>query len=278
MNIHKGDFSKGIERVEKLFGQDQNVYDERTLTEIYDVVRHLDAGKWHQVVGSVVRSWSYKTLPNISAFEKAKNGLGPIGQRTRQIHEDCPKCGGGYGLRWFVYRHGDRFREGVCLCDCPNVENFTAPPHMTFEQARRLTDFQVADRPGAVAHMLEALNPAPPTRDPGPGDKEYPRHRQVAFAAKTPQETRDGAPIKKTSQGPQKPAAPDTQPASPPGSKTGKAPETLSEAAAQLARKLNGSGKAREQTQDAVTREKKDKMVQELNTWLSDDDKAHVPF
>ncbi len=248
--MHKDDFTSGIERVEKLFGQEQNVYDEAKLTEIYDVVRHLDAEQWDNVVGGVVRTWGYKTLPNISAFEKLKNELGRSGHQTRKIHEDCPTCSG-HGRRAFIYRRDERFVEGICLCDCPNAENFTAPPHMTIQQARRLPGFQAADRPGAVPHMLEALNPPAARQD---------------------------TPVKKTSPGSEKSPASSTQPASPPGSKTSETPGTLSEAAAQLAGKLDGSQNPREHDQEAAQDQKAANMKQALNDWLSDDEKAHTPF
>jgi hypothetical protein len=240
---HKNSFNKGIERIEKLFGQEQNVYDELTLSEIYEVVKHLRDDQWNWVVDAVVRTWPYKSLPNISAFEKVKKELGR-GQGTRKSREDCPTCAG-YGLRYFVYRRGDGFAEGTCLCSCANAEIMSAAPHMTQEEAQRLPGFKAADRPGDVPHMLEALNPQRPQE--ARGGKGGPGVAGKATTSST------------------QPKSPTSRPASSP-------PETLVDTASELAGKLNASDNARDENPEAEDRRKADKMISDLRKWMKDDE------
>lgn len=269
-------FDKGVKRIERLFGQDANVYDKYTLTEIFSAVRHLDADQWDRVVGAVVRSWAYpKTLPSISAFEKQKNGLGDAGRPTRRIRQDCPTCGG-YGLRSFIYRHNGRYLEGWCICSCLNGQNFTSPPHATFAKVQRLPDFRAMDRPGAAPHLLEVLNE--PAEKPEKNNSKNGQKPGIGSPeSENAQDRRQATQEEKTATGAQKTAAAGQRPGSRPESEVGQGAGTLDQAAGTLAGKLNANQDARQGTQETRQDKRAVDMIQSLNDWIKDDDGPDAP-
>lgn len=275
--MHKDTFNEEIGRIEKVFGQKENVYDEAVLVEIYGAVRHLSEEQWKAIVGGVIRTWSYKTLPNTSAFEKMKNELGPQGQPIRRIRADCPKCNGD-GRRYFIYKVEGGFDRAVALCVCDNSENHRSPPFMRPQETERLPAFQQWVNPGEVARLLASLNPPrqmPEKKSKKPGEK--PGISGISTGrdpgiSENGQNGRDATQNEKTSIGSRKTAAVADGPAGRPESKVGQEFRTLPEAAATLAARLGDSRNVRQGNPEDRQDARASDMVQELNEWIEDDD------